>query len=284
MAGPLRFGRPSVRVRGSALPHPREAEPHARMDTDRNLLFAVLALQAGLIDRERFVQACTLWATRKDVPIADLLVEQGWLTPAARSLVEQLLAVKLAQHGDDAARRVSPRPPAPRPAGPWRPSPTPTWNSPSPPCPGRPDRRWRRPIAADGAVLPTANAGRNLLYEEIGRGGMGGVLRGRDPDLGRELAVKVLLRGVPRRPRRGAALRGGGADRRAVAAPRRRAGLRAGPLRRPPAVLHHEARQGPHPGRAAEASGRTPRARPAALPERSSSRCARRWPTPTARA
>src|SRR5262249_31257289 len=37
------------------------------------------------------------------------------------------------------------------------------------------------------------SAGRNLLLGEIGRGGMGAVLRGRDPDLGRELAVKVLL-------------------------------------------------------------------------------------------
>ena len=43
------------------------------MDTDRNLLFAVLALQDDLLDRERFVQVCTLWAVRKDTPIAELV-------------------------------------------------------------------------------------------------------------------------------------------------------------------------------------------------------------------
>ena len=36
-------------------------------------------------------------------------------------------------------------------------------------------------------------SGRYQLFGEIARGGMGAVLRGRDTDLGRDLAVKVLL-------------------------------------------------------------------------------------------
>ncbi len=52
---------------------------------------------------------------------------------------------------------------------------------------------------------PTGTAGRNLVYGAIAQGGMGAVLRGRDPLLGRELAVKVLLeehRGNPELTRR----------------------------------------------------------------------------------
>jgi PAS domain S-box-containing protein len=71
------------------------------MDTDRNLLFAVLALQVDLLDRARFVQACTLWTAHKDRPIADLLIEQGWLTPDDRADVERLLDRKLKKHGGD---------------------------------------------------------------------------------------------------------------------------------------------------------------------------------------
>src|SRR5206468_2787014 len=47
--------------------------------------------------------------------------------------------------------------------------------------------------AEDFSTVPPADsAGRNILYEEIGRGGIGRVLRGRDPELRRDLAVKVL--------------------------------------------------------------------------------------------
>src|SRR5436309_780638 len=53
------------------------------------------------------------------------------------------------------------------------------------------------PVAA--APLAPPPAARYELGEEIGRGGMGEVLRARDPQLGRELAVKV-LRGGPGRP------------------------------------------------------------------------------------
>jgi serine/threonine-protein kinase len=71
------------------------------MDTDRNLLFGVLALQVDLIDRNQLVEACTAWAARKDLSLAELLLERGLITKADQTDVERLLDRKLHKHGDD---------------------------------------------------------------------------------------------------------------------------------------------------------------------------------------
>jgi eukaryotic-like serine/threonine-protein kinase len=49
------------------------------------------------------------------------------------------------------------------------------------------------PAWVNSAELPAEGPVRYQLFGEIARGGMGAVIRGRDADLGRELAVKVLL-------------------------------------------------------------------------------------------
>lgn len=49
-----------------------------------------------------------------------------------------------------------------------------------------------RPIADEPVVPEALPAGRYEVFDEIGRGGIGVVLRGRDVDLGREVAMKVL--------------------------------------------------------------------------------------------
>jgi serine/threonine protein kinase/tetratricopeptide (TPR) repeat protein len=72
------------------------------MDTDRNLLFGVLALQADVITHAQFVEACTLWANQKSISLSDLLVERGWITAADRADVDRLVERKLRKHGGDA--------------------------------------------------------------------------------------------------------------------------------------------------------------------------------------
>jgi WD40 repeat protein/serine/threonine protein kinase len=98
----LQFLRPRRRAAKpptESSPTPPAVQPGV---TDRNLLFGVLALQADLIDQAQFVEACSLWATRKQIPLAELLVERGWLTAADRAHVEWLLQRQLHKHRGDA--------------------------------------------------------------------------------------------------------------------------------------------------------------------------------------
>ena len=102
---------------------------------------------------------------------------------------------------------------------------------------------------------------RYQLFGEIARGGMGAILKGRDADLGRDLAVKVLLEAHTEQARAAAPVCRGGPDRRPAPAPGHRAGLRAGHVCRPAALLHHEAGQRADAGDAAGRAGsrRAPR-------------------------
>ena len=69
---------------------------------DRNLLFGVLALHADLIDPEQFVEICSVWAGRKDLTLAELLVARRWITDEDRAAIEHLVVLKLRKHGGDA--------------------------------------------------------------------------------------------------------------------------------------------------------------------------------------
>src|SRR4051812_22351455 len=53
---------------------------------------------------------------------------------------------------------------------------------------------------SDAMPMPEQTGDRYRLDGEIARGGMGAVLRGRDMDLGRDLALKVLLEKYANRP------------------------------------------------------------------------------------
>ncbi len=71
------------------------------MSTDQNLLFGVLALQIDLIDAAQFVEACTIWAARKDTPLSSILVARGWILPTDRDHLDYLLERKVQRHGGE---------------------------------------------------------------------------------------------------------------------------------------------------------------------------------------
>ena len=155
-------------------------------DADRNLLFAVLALQADCLTQSRFVEACTLWASQKETPIADLLAARGWLAADDRADIERLLERKLKKHGgnakaviaevtNDAHIRQS--------------------------LDAVPDASIRATVAGSGPAghvllatsAPTPEEGERYTITRLhATGGIGRVWLARDGALGREVALKDL--------------------------------------------------------------------------------------------
>ncbi len=80
------------------------------MTADRHLLFGLLALQNGLIDQAQLVATFQSWTRDKDRPLADHLVELGYLDRAHCPLLEGLAALHLARHGGDAEQSVAATP------------------------------------------------------------------------------------------------------------------------------------------------------------------------------
>lgn len=157
------------------------------MDTDRNLLFAVLALQADVLTQAQFIEGCILWTNQKSLPLADLFLERGWITAEDKAHVDYLLDRKLAKHGGDVQASLA------QVAG---------------------DQVCQSLATQDGAAVeellahltsldrpprlpatidyrPTSRQ-RYTLTHLHAKGGIGQVWLARDPELGREVALKEL--------------------------------------------------------------------------------------------
>ena len=71
------------------------------MDTERNLLFGVVALQNRAVDADRLAETCADWVTEPTQPLADLFVKRGVITNEQKTEVEKVMASELEAHGGD---------------------------------------------------------------------------------------------------------------------------------------------------------------------------------------
>jgi serine/threonine-protein kinase len=67
--------------------------------SERNLLFAVLALQSGLVGKDALLSAMNAWGLVKHRLLGDILVENGALSPEDRRLLDGLIQRQVEKHG-----------------------------------------------------------------------------------------------------------------------------------------------------------------------------------------
>ena len=71
------------------------------MDTDRNLLFGVVAFQNGVVDADRLAETCADWAADPTLPMANLFMDRGLMTVEQKTELEKAVEQELKAHGND---------------------------------------------------------------------------------------------------------------------------------------------------------------------------------------
>src|SRR5258707_1607169 len=75
-------------------------------NTDRNLLFGILAVQMDFISKDALVQAMHAWVLDKAKPIGRILLDQNALASDTHQLLEALVKKHLALHDNVADRSL----------------------------------------------------------------------------------------------------------------------------------------------------------------------------------
>jgi serine/threonine protein kinase len=159
------------------------------MDTERNLLFGVVAFQNGTVDADRLAETCAAWVAEPSQPLANMFVSRGLMTDEQKTEVEKVVAHELEAHGGDPQATLAAT------------------------MDGRSREAIREISAADRALEahlnlpPQAQSGhvvlgalsptdepreRYTLTHLHAKGGMGRVWLARDGALGRQIALKEL--------------------------------------------------------------------------------------------
>jgi hypothetical protein len=75
--------------------------------SDRNLLFGILAVQMDFVGRDALVAAMSAWVLDKGKPLGHVLRRQGALSEEHLALLEALVQAHLQKHGGDPRQSLS---------------------------------------------------------------------------------------------------------------------------------------------------------------------------------
>ena len=165
-----------------------------RPDLDRELLFGLLAVQTGLVDREALVEALRAWTLDRSRSLADLLAERGALLPARREILEGLIAGHVAAHGGDPTRSLAAVVVGQSTLESLRAIADPDLDATLEPAGSEPTEAFAGERAATFRVGPKGGGDARFRVIRLhARGGLGAVFVALDSELNREVALKQIL-------------------------------------------------------------------------------------------
>jgi eukaryotic-like serine/threonine-protein kinase len=79
---------------------------HSNPESDRNLLFGILAVQMNFISRDDLIAGMNSWVLEKSKPLGKVLLQQGRLSAEQLQALETVIAQHLKAHGNDVDRSL----------------------------------------------------------------------------------------------------------------------------------------------------------------------------------
>ncbi|MBI4575220.1 MAG: SUMF1/EgtB/PvdO family nonheme iron enzyme [Planctomycetes bacterium] len=156
---------------------------------ERELLYGLLALELGFVRPEAFRECAALWIARPRGSLGALLRERGGLGDQEAQALGLLVEAHIRRHGSPEASLGTMRLPKElrdslaQAAGEGE--------------AGASIARTGEAAGHSTVLVTRAPEEKYELGEEIGRGGLGRVVAAKDRDIGREVALKLMLEGAP---------------------------------------------------------------------------------------